>query len=123
MATIFLLISSLGFLTIPRWRDEADENGSIMQVLHLPSLALMFLCLGLNLMAVILLLVAVLWQHVAAVAHSATVKAAFGGVVHSGVGDTAMGLGWGAMAAAFVAAIGTYFIFLGVRLLRTSSEE
>ncbi|KAL4996722.1 hypothetical protein BDV10DRAFT_171352 [Aspergillus recurvatus] len=56
-----------------------------------------YLVLGFYLLATFFLILAVLWQHIASVAHAAATQLIFHGAVQIKIGAAAVGLGWGAI--------------------------
>ena len=78
------------------------------------------------LLALLFLITAILWQHVAVVAHAATTEAAFQGAVRGKVGNVAMGLGWGSIGLVMLVGVGVLIMILNLRLLNqqiTAEEE
>lgn len=111
MSIIVMFIGLCGFGTFPGWHEEIG-NGEVVAVKPFPSLAISTLILYVYILATLFLLAAIIWQHVAVVAHSATIEAAFNGAVKGGVGTAAMAFGW--------VAIGTnclIIIWLGVLVI------
>jgi hypothetical protein len=74
--------------------EEGSSDGVDVDVRPFPSRAVCQVALALIFVSSIFVLISVLWQHTASVG-AATITEDFGnGSVHSGVGTTAMILGW-----------------------------
>ena len=80
------------------------------------SLALIFV-------ASVFVLVSVLWQHTASVAASTIAQDLGNGSVRSGVGTTAMVLGWFGFALLIVVTIGLLVMILSIRLFNELTDE
>src|SRR3954454_11806253 len=98
IATIFAFICLLLLATFPGWHEEEDDNGSEREVKPFPSRPVSQIALAIIFIASIFILVSVLWQHTASVAASIIAQDLGNGSVKSGVGSTAMVLGWFAFA-------------------------
>lgn len=70
----------------------------------------------------IFVLVSVLWQHTASVAASIIAQDLANGSVRSGVGTTAMVLGWFGFALLILVTIGLLVMILSLQVLREMSE-
>lgn len=70
----------------------------------------------------IFVLVSVLWQHTASVAASIVAQDLANGSVRSGVGTTAMVLGWFGFALLILVTIGLLVMILSLQVLREMSE-
>ncbi|KAL4879469.1 Ca2+ regulator and membrane fusion protein Fig1-domain-containing protein [Aspergillus karnatakaensis] len=132
IATV-LLFSGLLFLSMfwQRPRDYFRKDRSISSESEFnnravyPSRRLVRLTLACHVLALLVLVVAVLWQHVAAVAHTAAAQAVFYAAVETGVGAAAAGLGWRGV---LVTALATMMVFwtdenLGHQLALEDFEE
>lgn len=87
-----------------------------------PSRAVSQVALAIIFIASIFVLVSVLWQHTASVAAS-TIAQDFGnGSVKSGVGTTAMVLGWLSFALLIIVTIGLLVMILSINVLRELTE-
>ncbi|KAL4909621.1 Ca2+ regulator and membrane fusion protein Fig1-domain-containing protein [Aspergillus multicolor] len=115
ISVILLFLSICIMATFPGWHEEVDDSGSEVEVRPFPSRPKTQLCMTFQALAALVLITAILWQHVAAVAQAATTEAAFGGTVTGGVGDVAMGLSWGALAANLLVVCGIGFMILNLR--------
>ena len=73
--------------------------------------------------ASIFVLVSVLWQHTASVAASIIAQDLGNGSVKSGVGTTAMILGWFGFGLLVVVTIGLLVMILSIQLLNRMAEE
>ncbi|GES61181.1 membrane fusion mating FIG1 protein [Aspergillus terreus] len=124
IAIVMTLVGVYGISTFPGWQDSMDDDtGSEMDVKPLPSMAVSILILAFESLAVLFLITAILWQHVAAVAHSATAQAAFNSIVRGDVGGVAMGLGWGSIGLKLVAALGLMLTILSLRHFRMLIDD
>ncbi|KAL2802377.1 Ca2+ regulator and membrane fusion protein Fig1-domain-containing protein [Aspergillus granulosus] len=108
--------------TFPGWHEEVDGEGDEVEVKPFPSLPVVTIALAFYVLAELFLVVAILWQHVAVVAHSATTQAVFNGAVRGDVGAVAMGLGWGAIGANLVTTLGLTMMILSLRILRDLTD-
>lgn len=108
--------------TFPGWATSIREDGSDIEsvdVKRFPSPFVSQVALALLFIAAIFLLVSVLWQHTASVA-AAQVAQDFGnGSVRSGVGLSAMVLGWFGFALIVLVAIGLLVMIISMRVLDT----
>jgi hypothetical protein len=117
------LVGVYGMSTFPGWQDNMDATGFEMEVRPFPSMAASKLIMAFEFLALLFLITAILWQHVAAVAHSATAQAAFNSIVRGDVGSVAMGLGWGSIGLNLVAALGLLFLITSLRLLKQLDDD
>lgn len=88
-----------------------------------PSRAVSQVALALIFIASIFVLVSVLWQHTASVAASIIAQDLGNGSVKSGVGTTAMILGWFGFGLLVVVTIGLLVMILSIQLLNRMAEE
>ena len=104
--------------TFPGWHEERDANtGSDVDIKPFPSRPVSQAALALIFISSIFVLVSVLWQHTASVA-AAQVAQDFGnGSVRSGVGTSAMVLGWFGFALLIIVTIGLLVMILSIHLL------
>lgn len=116
MSVVLMLMGFCGLGTFPGWHEET-VNDETVEVKPFPSQVVSILILGLYTLATLFLLTAILWQHVAVVAHSATIEAAFNGAVKGGVGTAAMAFGWVAIGTNFLVIIGLAVMVISLRLL------
>ena len=95
VAIVLAFITFLLLATFPGWHEEHDvRTGSEVDIKPFPSRPVSQVALALIFISSIFVLVSVLWQHTASVA-AAQVAQDFGnGSVKSGIGVSAMVLGW-----------------------------
>lgn len=117
IAVIFAFICLLLLATFPGWHEEEDERGSERDVHPFPSRPVSQVALAIIFIASIFVLVSVLWQHTASVAASIIAKDLGNGSVKSGVGSTAMVLGWFSFALLIIVTIGLLVMILSMRVL------
>jgi hypothetical protein len=103
--------------TFPGWHEEEDAQGSEREVKPFPSRPVSQIALAIIFIASIFVLVSVLWQHTASVAASIIAQDLGNGSVKSGVGTTAMVLGWFGFALLIVVTIGLLVMILSIRVL------
>lgn len=96
---------------------EEDEDGSDRDVKPFPSRPVSQVSLAIIFIASIFVLVSVLWQHTASVAASIVAQDLGNGSVLSGVGTTAMVLGWFGFALLIITTIGLLVMILSIRVL------
>lgn len=123
VAIIFAFICFVILATFPGWHEEIDERGSERDVKPFPSRPVSQVALALIFVASVFVLVSVLWQHTASVAASTIAKDLGNGSVMSGVGATAMILGWFAFALFIIVTIGLLVMILSIRLLDQIVDE
>lgn len=118
VAIILAFVCFILLATFPGWHAEEDEiTGSEIDVKPFPSRPVCQVALALVFIASVFVLVSVLWQHTASVA-AASVTEDFGnGSVHSGVGTSAMVLGWFGFVLLIIVTIGLLFILLSMSIL------
>jgi len=117
VAIVFAFICLLLLATFPGWHEEEDLEGSEREVKPFPSRAVSQVALAIIFIASIFILVSVLWQHTASVAASIIAQDLGNGSVLSGVGTTAMVLGWFSFALLIVVTIGLLVMILSIRVL------
>ncbi|PMD67262.1 membrane fusion mating protein FIG1 [Hyaloscypha bicolor E] len=117
IAIIFAFICLLLLATFPGWHEEEDAEGSEREVKPFPSRPVSQIALAIIFIASIFVLVSVLWQHTASVAASIIAQDFGNGSVLSGVGTTAMVLGWFSFALLIVVTIGLLVMILSIRVL------
>lgn len=103
--------------TFPGWHEELDERGSEANVKSFPSRPVSQVALALIFVASVFVLVSVLWQHTASVAASTIAQDLENGSVKSGVGASAMILGWFGFALLIIVTIGLLVMILSISLL------
>jgi hypothetical protein len=117
IAIIFAFICFILLATFPGWHEEEDSEGSERDVKPFPSRPVSQVALAIIFIASIFILVSVLWQHTASVAAS-TIAQDFGnGSVKSGVGTSAMVMGWFSFTLFIIVTIGLLVMILSIRVL------
>lgn len=123
IAIIFAFVTFILLATFPGWHEEADpRTGSDVDVKPFPSRPVSQVALALIFIASIFVLVSVLWQHTASVAASQIAQDLGNGSVKSGVGTTAMILGWFGFGLLVVVTIGLLVMILSIHLLDQLTE-
>ncbi|TVY23090.1 hypothetical protein LHYA1_G008344 [Lachnellula hyalina] len=117
IAIIFAFICLLLLATFPGWHEEEDASGSDREVKPFPSRPVSQIALAIIFIGSIFILVSVLWQHTASVAASIIAQDMGNGSVKSGVGTTAMVLGWFGFALLIIVTIGLLVMILSIRVL------
>lgn len=117
IAIIFAFICLLLLATFPGWHEEEDRDGSDREVKPFPSRPVSQIALAIIFISSIFVLVSVLWQHTASVAASIIAQDFGNGSVRSGVGTTAMVLGWFSFALLIIVTIGLLVMILSIRVL------
>jgi Ca2+ regulator and membrane fusion protein Fig1 len=118
VAIILAFFTFILLATFPGWHYEHDElTGSDVDVKPFPSRPVCQIALALVFVASVFVLVSVLWQHTASVA-AATIAEDFGnGSVKSGVGTSAMVLGWFGFVLLIIVTIGLLVMLLSMSVL------
>ena len=118
VAIVLAFVTFLLLATFPGWHEEHDaRTGSDIDIKPFPSRPVSQVALALIFIASIFVLVSVLWQHTASVAASQITKDFGNGSVKSGVGTTAMILGWFGFGLLVVVTIGLLVMILSIHLL------
>jgi hypothetical protein len=117
VAIVFAFICLLLLATFPGWHEEEDDRGSEREVKPFPSRPVSQIALAIIFIASIFVLVSVLWQHTASVAASIIAQDLGNGSVLSGVGASAMVLGWFSFALLIIVTIGLLVMILSIRVL------
>ena len=81
------------------------------------------MALAFSILAALLALVSVLWQHTASAAAATTAQDLGYGTVKSGVGAKAMALGWVGFALIALVAIGLTGMILSIRILAQLTDD
>ncbi|RDW86762.1 Fig1 domain-containing protein [Aspergillus mulundensis] len=123
IAIILAFICFIILATFPGWHEEVDASGSEVEVKPFPSRPVSQVALALIFVAAVFVLVSVLWQHTASVGASTIVQDLGNGSVKSGVGTSAMVLGWFGFALLVVVTIGLLVMILNLRMLRQLTDE
>ncbi|GAB7352110.1 hypothetical protein MBLNU459_g2607t1 [Dothideomycetes sp. NU459] len=123
VAIILAFITFLLLATFPGWHEEHTRDGSDVDVKPFPSRPVSQVALALIFIASIFVLVSVLWQHTASVA-AAQIAQDFGnGSVKSGVGTSAMVLGWFGFALLILVTIGLLVMILSIHMLDRLTDD
>lgn len=117
IAIIFAFICLLLLATFPGWHEEEDSEGSEREVKPFPSRPVSQIALAIIFIASIFVLVSVLWQHTASVAASIIAQDFGNGSVLSGVGTSAMVMGWFSFTLLIIVTIGLLVMILSIRVL------
>ncbi|KAH7029148.1 Ca2+ regulator and membrane fusion protein Fig1-domain-containing protein [Microdochium trichocladiopsis] len=117
IAIIFAFICFLLLATFPGWHEEEDSEGSEREVKPFPSRPVSQIALAIIFIASIFILVSVLWQHTASVAASIIAQDFGNGSVMSGIGSSAMVLGWFSFTLFIIVTIGLLVMILSIRVL------
>ncbi|KAK5160204.1 Ca2+ regulator and membrane fusion protein Fig1-domain-containing protein [Cryomyces antarcticus] len=124
VAIILAFVTFLLLATFPGWHEEHDaRTGSDIDIKPFPSRPVSQVALALIFIASIFVLVSVLWQHTASVAAATIAQDLGNGSVKSGVGTTAMVLGWFGFALFIVVTIGLLVMILSIHLLDKLTDE
>ncbi|KAJ5377585.1 uncharacterized protein N7496_004994 [Penicillium cataractarum] len=123
VAVILAFFCFILLATFPGWHEEPDESGSAVEVKPFPSRPVSQAALALIFVSSVFVLVSVLWQHTASVAAS-TIAQDFGNsVVKSGVGTSAMVLGWFGFVLLVIVTIGLLIMILSISMLRKLTDD
>ncbi|KAF4512030.1 hypothetical protein G6O67_001215 [Ophiocordyceps sinensis] len=117
IAIIFAFLCLLLLATFPGWHEEEDSEGSEREVKPFPSRPVSQIALAIIFIASIFVLVSVLWQHTASVAASIIAQDFGNGAVRSGVGTSAMVMGWFSFTLLIIVTIGLLVMILSIRVL------
>lgn len=123
VAIILAFFCFILLATFPGWHEEADASGSEKEVKPFPSRPVSQAALALIFVSSVFVLVSVLWQHTASVAASTIAQDMGNGSVKSGIGSSAMVLGWFAFGLMVVVTIGLLVMILSISLLRQLTDE
>lgn len=117
IAIIFAFICVLLLATFPVWHEETDSEGSQREIKPFPSRPVSQVALAIIFIAAIFVLVSVLWQHTASVAASVIAEDMANGSVRSGVGTSAMVMGWFGFTLLIITTIGLLVMILSISVL------
>ncbi|KAL5611995.1 hypothetical protein BROUX41_000442 [Berkeleyomyces rouxiae] len=118
IAVIFAFVCFLLLLTFPGWQeDNTSENGSEREYKSFPSRAVSQIALTIIFISSVFILVSVLWQHTASVAAAVMTQSMANGSVKSGVGTSAMVMGWFAFALLIIVTVGLLIMILSIGLI------
>lgn len=124
IALILAFFTFLLLATFPGWHEEHDaRTGSDIDIKPFPSRPVSQVALALIFISSIFVLVSVLWQHTASVAAAQVAKDFGNGSVKSGVGTSAMVLGWFGFALLIIVTIGLLVMILSIHLLDKLTDE
>ncbi|KAL5000180.1 Ca2+ regulator and membrane fusion protein Fig1-domain-containing protein [Aspergillus recurvatus] len=123
IAIILAFICFIILATFPGWHEETDASGSEVEVKPFPSRPVSQVALALIFVAAVFVLVSVLWQHTASVGASTIAQDLGNGSVKSGVGTSAMVLGWFGFGLMVVVTIGLLVMILNLRLLKQLTDD
>ena len=124
VAIILAFIVLILLATFPGWHEETDaRTGSDVDIKPFPSRSVSQIALALIFIASVFVLVSVLWQHTASVAASQIAQDLGNGHVKSGVGTSAMVLGWFGFGLLVVVTIGLLIMILSIRLLDKLADD
>ncbi|KAL9094823.1 MAG: hypothetical protein Q9165_002772 [Trypethelium subeluteriae] len=124
VAIILAFVCFLLLATFPGWHEETDaRTGSDVDIKPFPSRPVSQIALALIFISSVFVLVSVLWQHTASVAASQVAQDLGNGSVKSGVGTSAMVLGWFGFGLLVVVTIGLLVMILSIRLLDKLADE
>ena len=122
IAIIFAFVCFLLLATFPGWHEEEDSEGSEREVKPFPSRPVSQVALSIIFIASVFVLVSVLWQHTASVAASIIAQDLGNGSVMSGIGSSAMVLGWFSFTLLIIVTIGLLVMILSIRVLTRLAE-
>ncbi|KAJ5820101.1 hypothetical protein N7474_005692 [Penicillium riverlandense] len=123
VAIVLAFFCFLLLATFPGWHEEVDESGSEREVKPFPSRPVSQAALALIFVASVFVLVSVLWQHTASVAASTIAQDMGNGSIKSGVGTSAMVLGWFGFVLMVVVTIGLLVMILSISLIRKLTDD
>ncbi|KAF2239447.1 membrane fusion mating protein FIG1 [Viridothelium virens] len=124
VAIILAFVCFILLATFPGWHEETDaRTGSDVDIKPFPSRFVSQIALALIFISSVFVLVSVLWQHTASVAASQVAQDLGNGSVKSGVGTSAMVLGWFGFGLLVVVTIGLLVMILSIRLLDKLADE
>jgi len=109
--------------SFPGWHEETDANGRPIDVKAFPKRFAAQIALALAFIASVFVLVSVLWQHTASVAGAQVSQDIGNGGVRSGVGSSAMVLGWFGFALLILVTIALVVIVLSISLLDNLTDD
>lgn len=123
VAVILAFFCFLILASFPGWHEERDATGSEQDVRPFPSRPVSQVALALIFVASVFVLVSVLWQHTASVAASTIAQDLGNGSVRSGVGATAMILGWFGFALLIIVTIGLLVMIISISMLDKLTDD
>ena len=123
IAIVLAFLTFLLLATFPGWHTTASSDGSEHEVKPFPSRPVSQVALATIFIASVFVLVSVLWQHTAAVAASTIAQDLGNGSVKSGVGTTAMVLGWFGFGLLVIVTLGLLVMILSIQLLDKLTDD
>lgn len=118
VAIVLAFFTFILLATFPGWHEERDmRTGSDVDVKPFPSRPVSQIALALIFISSIFVLVSVLWQHTASVAAATVAQDLGNGSVKSGVGTSAMVLGWFGFVLLIIVTIGLLVMILSIIVL------
>ena len=123
VAVVLAFFCFILLATFPGWHEEQNDAGSDVEVKPFPSRPVPQAALALIFVSSVFVLVSVLWQHTASVAASTICQDMGNGSVKSGVGTSAMVLGWFGFVLLVVVTIGLLVMILSISLIRKLTDE
>ena len=114
VAVVLAFLTFLLLATFPGWHTDTSSSGSEHEVKPFLSRPVSQVTLATIFIAGVFILVSVLWQHTAAVAASTVAQDLGNGSVKSGVGTTAMILGWFGFGLLVVVILGFLVMILSI---------
>ncbi|KAH8174783.1 ca2+ regulator and membrane fusion protein fig1 domain-containing protein [Sarocladium implicatum] len=123
IAIVFAFVCFILLATFPGWHETEDSEGSEREVKPFPSRPVSQIALAIIFIASIFVLVSVLWQHTASVAASVIAQDFGNGSVKSGVGTSAMVMGWFSFALLIIVTIGLLVMILSIRVLTAMTKR
>ncbi|KAI9676905.1 MAG: hypothetical protein M1817_006744 [Caeruleum heppii] len=123
VAIVLAFVCLILLATFPGWHEEVDETGSVEAKKPFPPRAVSQVALAIIFVASIFVLVSVLWQHTASVAAATIAQDLGNGSVRSGVGTTAMILGWFGFALLIIVTIGLLVMILSMHLMERLTDS
>jgi len=123
VAIILAFLCLILLATFPGWHAETDASGSQLDVKPFPSRPVSQTALALIFISSVFVLVSVLWQHTASVAASTIAQDLGNGSVKSGVGTSAMILGWFGFGFLVVVTIGLLVMIVSIRILQDLTDD
>ncbi|KAK5790389.1 hypothetical protein VI817_007676 [Penicillium citrinum] len=123
VAVVLAFFCFILLATFPGWHEERDESGSDVEIKPFPSRPVSQAALALIFVASVFVLVSVLWQHTASVAASTIAQDMGNGSVKSGVGTSAMVLGWFGFVLLVVVTIGLLVMILSIKMIRQLTDD
>jgi hypothetical protein len=111
--------------TFPKWHSEPDpdDESESQTVLPVPTRFVAQISLAIIFIASIFVLVSVLWQHTASVAASIIAQDFGNGSVISGVGTSAMVMGWFGFTLLIIVTIGILVMVLTIKVIENLTED